>query len=171
MPQKQITVTATIARNYGPLVVTYTASETIMAEKYGEVMKSHQALTSAIFLSFQDYDSHQIQKMPVAPARGIEADTKPKAPQWYVAKEMYMSVNDGKKYYFVRTTNNPKTNKFGAAVYWDRFTGMTLEDFKQQSDDDTMKIVFTEGMRVLIEEFKGKPRAIQIAHKDAIGEG
>lgn len=171
MPQKQITVTATLTRNYGPISASYSASEVIMAEIYGDVVKSHAALTKAILATFDDMETHTLPKMRIPDSKGIAGDTKPKGPQWYVAKELYMSVNDGKKYYFVRTTNNPKTNKFGAAVYWDRFTGMTLGDFKQQADDDTMKIVFTEGMRVLIEEFKGKPRAIQIAHKDAIGEG
>lgn len=171
MAKKQIIVTATISRNYGPTTVNLSAAEVIEAEKYGDVVKSHQALRSAIRASFDDFEANELPKMPVPQSKGIAGDTKPKGPQWFVAKEMYMSINDGKKYYFVRTANNPKTNKFGAAVYWDRFTGLNEAQFNQECDNDTFKIVFPEGMRVLIEEYKGKPRAIQIAHKDAIGEG
>lgn len=171
MPAKQLTVTASISRNYGPMTVNLSASEVITAEKYGDVVKAHQALRSAIRASFDDFEANELPKMPVAPGKGIEADTKPKGPQWYIAKEMYMSIQDGKKFYHIRTANNPKTNKFGAAVYFDRFKGMTEDEFKSALDPETFKHTLPDGMRVLIEEYKGKQRAIQIAHKDTIGEG
>lgn len=171
MAQKQITVTATMSRNYGPVTMTYSASEVIMAERYGDVMKTHQALTGALKLSFAEFETHDLPKLPIPQAKGIEGDTKPQPAKWFIAKEMYMTVNEKGKFFNIRTTNNPPTNKFGAAVYFDRFTGLTKDEFMQGMDDDTMKIVFPEGMRVLIETFKGKPRAIQLAHKDTIGEG
>jgi hypothetical protein len=171
MAQKQITVTATMSRNYGPVTMTYSASEVIQAVKHGDAIKAHHALTQVLKASFEQFDTHDLPKLPIPQAKGIEGDTKPKPAQWFIAKEMYMTMNEKGRFFNIRTTNNPLTNKFGAAVYFDRFTGMTKDEFMQGADPDTIKIVFPEGMRVLIETYKGKPRAIQLAHKDTIGEG
>lgn len=171
MAQKSVEVTATMSRNYGPLTMTYTVSTVIQANTHGDVMKEHQSLTQALKLSFAEFETHDLPKLPVPQAKGIAGDTKPEPARWYVAKEMYMTMNEKGKFFNIRTTNCPLANKYGAAVYFDRFTGMTKDEFMQAADPDTMKIVFQEGMRVLIEIYQGKPRAIQLAHKDTIGEG
>lgn len=168
MPKRQLTIAASVTRNYGPVSVTYSASEEIEAEKYGDVVSLNQSLTAAINASFDDFEANTLPKMRLPSPKGIQNDSKPKA-QWFIAKEMYMTIQDGKKYYFIRTANNPRANKYGAAVYFDRFEGLNKDQFEGQLDRETFKHVFPDGMRVLIEEYNGKPRAIQIAHKDQVG--
>lgn len=166
----QVKVTARISRNYGPVTVAFEISQDVEATTVGDIIKANDSSIKALNQQFAEYETEYLPKLPI-PQNNMKMDGKPEAAKWYVATSLHKTMQNGKPYWTIKIGNEPKWAKFGAALYFDRMKGLTEDEAKGLLDPDTWSHKFIDGMRVLVEVYQGKPRAIQLAMKDTIGEG
>lgn len=167
---KKLTGTVRMSRNYGPQTVEFSLTWSEEVKNGADILTLNNSCIEALHLQIHDFEAQHLPRLPIPQSKGLPEASKPKGAQWYVASEMYMVASEKGRFYYIRPGNAPQWKKFGAAVYFDRFKGLTEPEAKELLGDE-LKHKFPDGMRVLIEEYKGKPRAIQLAHKDNIGEG
>ena len=168
----EVKLSVTVTRHYGAVSVGFEISGTFMVKTRSDVMRENNRMLDTLDIQIEDYERTRLPNLPVPQTSGknIANDMKgAPSPKWFPAKELYFTVKDKKKYWYVRPTEGNWT-KFGAAVYWDRMNGLTEAEAKDMIDPETFSHTFGENIMVLIEIFQGKPRAIAIAHRDTIGK-
>lgn len=162
----------TVTRHYGAVSVGFAVKRVVTVSRASDLLRENNKLLDIIDMQIEDFERSRLPNLPVPATSGknIANDMKgaPK-PEWYPAKELYFTVQNKKKYWFIKPSQG-KWAKFGGAVYWDRMKGLTESEAKDMVDPDTFAHVFGDNIMVLIEIFQGKPRAIALAHKDTIGK-
>lgn len=168
----EVRINTRIVRNYGAYSIEFEISREIEAETRGHIYEEYNKQIDVLEAQIVDFEANRLPRLPVPQnTRSIANDLKGgQGPKWYPARDMTMSVKDGKAFFYIRPNDCPQYAKFGAAVYFDRFKGLTEKEARDMMGQG-FSHTFDDGMMVLIEVYQGKPKAIQIAHKDTIGEG
>jgi hypothetical protein len=165
----QIVVKATISRNYGPFSVSFGIEREVEVTNGGDILTQYNLLCDVIEAQIHDYEVNRLPKMPAAPSKGIEADSKPQPAKWYPASKLLLNVSKGKKMYNIIPGNLPKYSQYGVPVYFDSQSDLDEAAAKHMLAGE-FSVSFPAGMMVLIDESKGKPRVLGLKHKDQIGE-